>query len=64
MRSFTAVHTQSADAVARAQRLVELRERYRAAASAITSSKAMMLVDLVCEVPIISSRTASRPGWV
>jgi Fic family protein len=52
----TAVHTQSTDAVARAQRLVELRERYRVAASAITSSKAMMLVDLVCEVPIISSR--------
>jgi Fic family protein len=52
----TAVHTQSADAVTRAQRLVELRERYRALASAITSSKAMMLVDLVCEVPIISSR--------
>lgn len=52
----TAVHTQSADAVARAQRLVELRERYRVAASAISSSKAMMLVDLVCEAPIISSR--------
>jgi Fic family protein len=52
----TAVHTQSADAVTRAQQLVELRERYRAAASAITSSKAMMLVDLVCETPIISSR--------
>jgi Fic family protein len=52
----TSVHTQSADAVTRAQRLVELRERYRAAASAITSSKAMMLVDLVCERPIISSR--------
>jgi Fic family protein len=52
----TAVHTQSADAVTRAQRLVELRERYRVAATAISSSKAMMLVDLVCEVPIISSR--------
>ena len=52
----TAVHTQAADAVARAQRIVELRERYRAAASAITSSKAMMLVDLVCETPIVSSR--------
>ncbi|MGD0452819.1 MAG: Fic family protein [Solirubrobacteraceae bacterium] len=52
----TAVHTQAADAVARAQRIVELRERYRAAASVITSSKAMTLVDLVCEVPIVSSR--------
>jgi len=52
----TAVDTQAADAVVRAQRLVELRERYRAAASAITSSKAMTLVDLVCETPIVSSR--------
>ncbi len=52
----TAVRTQAADAVARAQRIVELRERYRAAASAIASSKAMTLVDLVCETPIVSSR--------
>jgi Fic family protein len=51
-----AVHTQAADAVARAQRIVELRERYRAAASTIASSKAMSLVDLVCETPIVSSR--------
>jgi Fic family protein len=52
----TAVHTQAADAVTRAQRIVDLRERYRAAASAIASSKAMTLVDLVCETPIVSSR--------
>jgi Fic family protein len=50
-----AVHTQAADAVGRSQRIVALRERYRAAASAITSNKAMTLVDLVCETPIISS---------
>jgi Fic family protein len=53
----TAVHSQAADAVARARRIVELRERYRAAASAITSSSAMALVDLVCETPIVSSRS-------
>jgi Fic family protein len=52
----TAVHTQAEDAVSRAQRIVELRERYRSAASAISSSKAMTLVDLVCETPIVSSR--------
>jgi len=52
----TAVHTQANDAVARAQRIVELRERYRTAASEIASSKAMTLVDLVCETPIVSSR--------
>ena len=51
-----AVQTQAADAVARAQRIVELRERYRVAASTIASSKAMSLVDLVCETPIVSSR--------
>lgn len=52
----TAVHSQAVDAVERAQRIVELRERYRAAASAIASSKAVALVDLVCETPIVSSR--------
>ncbi len=51
-----AVNSQAADAVVRAQRIVELRERYRLAASAIASSNAMTLVDLVCETPIVSSR--------
>jgi Fic family protein len=53
----TAVRSQSLDAVVRAQRIVELRERYRGAASSIASSNAMALVDLVCETPIVSSRT-------
>lgn len=52
----TAVQTQAADAVARAQRIVELRERYRSAAETIRSSRGMALVDLVCETPIVSSR--------
>jgi Fic family protein len=51
-----AVRSQATDAVARAQRIVELRESYRTAASAITSSSAMTLVDLACETPILSSR--------
>jgi Fic family protein len=51
-----AVKTQATDAVARAQRIVALRERYRAAASAIPSSNGMVLVDFVCEHPIVSSR--------
>jgi Fic family protein len=51
-----AVYTQATDAVVRAQRIVELRERYRVAAAAIASSSAMALVDLVCETPIVSSR--------
>ena len=53
----SAVRTQATDAVVRAQRIVELRERYRVAAAAIASSSAMALVDLVCETPIVSSRT-------
>lgn len=55
-----AVKTQSTDAVARAQRIVQLRERYRAAASAIPSSNGMALVDLVCEHPIVSSRAVEN----
>lgn len=51
-----AVKTQATDAVARAQRIVALRERYRSAANAIPSSNGMALVDLVCEQPIVSSR--------
>jgi Fic family protein len=53
----TAVHTQAADAVMRAQRIVQLREIYREAASTITSNNALTLVDLACETPILSTRT-------
>jgi Fic family protein len=52
-----AVQTQAADAVERAQRLVELRERYRVSATTIASSKGVALVDLVCEMPVVSSHT-------
>jgi Fic family protein len=52
----TAVRSQAEDAVVRAQRIVTLREDYRAAAATIASNNAMMLVDLVCDTPIVSSR--------
>jgi Fic family protein len=55
-----AVKTQATDAVVRAQRIVELRERYRASASAIPSSNGMALVDFVCEHPIVSSRAVEQ----
>jgi Fic family protein len=59
----TAVHSQAEDAVVRAQRIVDLRERYRTAASAIPSSNAVALVDVICETPIVSARTVeSRLG--
>jgi Fic family protein len=56
----TSVHSQAADAVGRAQTIVELRERYRSAASALASSNTMVLVDLICETPIVSSRTVEQ----
>lgn len=52
----TATHSQAEDAVVRAQRILELRERYRTAAATIPSPNAMALVDVVCETPIISSQ--------
>lgn len=52
----TAVHSQAIDAVTRAQRIVGLRERYRAAVATISSGRAVALVDLVCETPIVSTR--------
>ncbi|MHB8694227.1 MAG: Fic family protein [Solirubrobacteraceae bacterium] len=55
-----AVETQATDAVTRARRIVQLRERYRAAATAIPSSNGMALVDLICEHPIVSSRAVEE----
>jgi Fic family protein len=56
----TAVNSQALDAVMRAQRIVELRERYRTQAATIHSSNATSLVDLVSETPILSSRMVER----
>jgi Fic family protein len=54
------VRSQALDAVGRAQRIVELRERYRQAASVLSSSNALLLVDLVCETPIVSARAVEE----
>ncbi|MCD6727341.1 MAG: Fic family protein [Solirubrobacteraceae bacterium] len=50
------VRSQSLDAVARAERIVELRERYRATATELGSVNALQVVDLMCENPIVTSR--------
>lgn len=50
------VHAQSLDAVARAERLVALRERYRAAGAELGNVNALQVVDLMCENPIVTSR--------
>jgi Fic family protein len=53
----TAVKTQAADAVRRAQRIVKLREQYRQAAAAIGTANAMALVELICENPVVTTRS-------
>jgi len=51
-----AVQSQSVDAVTRAERIVDVRERYRAAATEIGSVNALKIVDLMCENPIVTTR--------
>ncbi len=53
----TAVHTQAGDAVARAQGIIELRERYRQAAAAVGTANALALVELICENPVVTTRS-------
>jgi cell filamentation protein, protein adenylyltransferase len=53
----TAVQTQAADAVERAQTIIELRERYLQAAATLGSSSAIALVDLICENPVLTTRS-------
>ena len=55
-----AVASQSADAVARAERIVQLREQYREAAATFASSRATALADLVCETPIVTTHLIER----
>ena len=53
----TAVQTQASDAVWRAQRIVDLREQYRHAAMAIGTANALALVELICENPVVTTRS-------
>jgi Fic family protein len=50
------VRSQSVDAVARAERIVALREHYRTTATELRSVNALQLVDLICENPIVTTR--------
>ena len=52
-----AVQTQALDAVRRAERIVELRGRYRTAAANMGTSNALALVDLICENPLLTTRS-------
>ncbi|MDX6672132.1 MAG: hypothetical protein QOI91_2495 [Solirubrobacteraceae bacterium] len=53
----TAVQTQASDAVTRAQAIIELRERYRQAAATLGTANALALVDLICEIPIVTTKS-------
>ncbi len=51
-----AVETQASDAVWRAERIIELRERYRGMAATMGTANGLALVDLVCENPLVTTR--------
>ena len=53
----TAVETQADDAVQRAQRIIALRESYLQTAATMGTPNALALVDLICENPVLTSRS-------
>lgn len=55
-----AVRVQATDAVMRAERLMDLREQYRTQVLARTRGLAVMLVDLVSEQPVLTSRSVEK----
>ncbi len=55
-----AVETQAVDAVTRAERLTDLRERYRVSTRAVTRGVANQLVDLTFGSPVLNARLVER----
>ncbi len=53
----TAVETQADDAVQRAERIIALRESYLQTAATMGSPNALALVDLICENPVVTTRS-------
>jgi Fic family protein len=51
-----AVKTQAGDAVVRANRIIEVRERYREVAGTTGSPNAFGLIELICVSPIVTTR--------
>jgi Fic family protein len=52
----TAVEIEARDAVARAQRIIELQQRYRQAAATMGTANGVALVDLICANPLVTTR--------
>ncbi len=51
------VESEAADAVGRAQQIVELRDRYLRVAASLGTANAVALVDLICENPVVTTRS-------
>ena len=51
------VKAESADAVHRARRIIRLRDRYVEAAASLGTANAIALVDLICENPVVTTRS-------
>jgi Fic family protein len=59
----TSVKVEAADAVGRAQKIIELRNRYLKVAASLGTTNAVALVDLICENPVVTTRSIeSRLG--
>jgi Fic family protein len=52
----TAVRSQADDAVTRARRIIEIRERYLRAAATMGTPNGLAVVDLICENPLATTR--------
>lgn len=52
-----AVETQADDAVQRSQRIIDVREDYLRAAVALGTPNALALVELICENPVVTTRS-------
>lgn len=52
----TAVEVEACDAVARAQQIIKLQQRYRQAATTMGTANGLALVDLICVNPLVTTR--------
>lgn len=51
------VNTEATDAVGRAQQIIRLRDRYLEAAASLGTRNAVAVIDLICENPVITTRS-------
>lgn len=56
----TAIATEATDAVSRAARIVALRDRYTEIAASLGTPNALALVDLICENPVLTTRSIEQ----